>query len=343
MPLSGFADVLANPLIANGQRNLLDAVTNHKRGLLVTVGAGAAPGMVKAFVQSPLSDTLKGDLAPFDISQSAYEERLLIGQIVGKILVGELMPTAVHWGQSQQLFDGSSFIKLADEGFCLPLYVGPFLYGGEKMFDGSVKAGVRGLGSQYLIDKMVIFRPNPEFWVESYKAILAFITYCRSIGRILGPDETMSWDDEGAKVIRIAHKNDIPQLPNGYIELHLDPITPVNVPGQPAVSANMANLSDALEGKRNTLASKSRSQPVIHPADVKATASAGVSLAGTSGQAAGSSDTDWIRQEVYAQRGKNTVLSKWYRVLVWPLALVLLAFVIKLSGDGMVQTIADKF
>ena len=50
--------------------------------------------------------------------------------------------------------------------------------------------------------------------------MIAFITYCRSLGRILDEDECMSIGEDGPAV-RPLHKNDIPQLPEGYISLEL--------------------------------------------------------------------------------------------------------------------------
>ena len=45
MSLNGFADVLANPIYLNTRLNLIAAVQNHQRALLISVGAGAVPGL----------------------------------------------------------------------------------------------------------------------------------------------------------------------------------------------------------------------------------------------------------------------------------------------------------
>jgi len=306
MGLDGFASIFANPFMMNTKADLVSAIQSHQRAILITVGAGGAPGFATALASSGLASALSGGDLPFDISQEAYEERLLLAQTLGKLLIAEQAPTVVHWGQSQQAFAPDNFVALADQGFCLPLYICPFLYGGEEMLDGSILAGVRGLGSQYLLGKMVVFRPSPDNWFDSYKMILSFVAYCRSIGRLLGPDETMSSDEEGAKVIRVSHKNDIPQLPGGYVELHVDPVSQPGSPDRMQVTADHAKLEDAYLGKRNALSEGGQSQPVLHPADVQSIAA----------QQAPDADTDWIGDTIAARPRQSNVMARWFRTLV---------------------------
>lgn len=328
MQLDGFADVLANPFIQNSKSHLIEAVVNHQRALLVTIGAGPVMGIAKAFAASGFASDIEAMGLPFDFSQESYEERLLVAQIIGKLLVSEMMPTAVHWVQSQQLFDGQTFVEVANDGFNLPLYVAPFVYGCEELPDGKVKAGIRGLGSQNLLGKMVIFRPSPEPWPDSYKMILTFVAYCRSIGRILGPNETMSWDTDDAKVIRIAHKNDIPQLKEGYIELHVDPVTPVHSPDRYRINAETDNLVDAFVGKRNTLAEKSKGKPVVHPADIRGIQTPNSPVGSVRPTDPTSTEFDWIRDTIQTSSPQRGVFWDWTKALVWPTAfiLVMLAF-----------------
>lgn len=225
MGMQGFSDVLANPFYAHAKPGLIQAIKDHQRAFLIEVGAGSVPGFANALMASGVAQALDGlDGIGMGLSddQDGYEERLRLAQDCTSALIREMAPSAVHWAQSQQLFDAPTFTDLAVNGFSLPLYCGPFLFGGEQMPDGSVKAGVRGLGSQNILGKMVVFEPDVQDWTKSYVQMLSFITYCRSIGRILGDKETMSADDADAAVIRVSHKSDIPQLPDGYIALSVD-------------------------------------------------------------------------------------------------------------------------
>ncbi|MGX9354624.1 hypothetical protein ACS3SW_05530 [Roseobacteraceae bacterium S113] len=258
LALQGFADALANPLYQNMRGDLIEAIAQHQRALLITVGPGEVPGFASAIASSGLMDSLSdaGDM-PFanHVSQENYEARLLVAQAVGITLIDLLMPSAVHWVQSQQVFDGATFKTLASKGFNLPLYVGPFLYGGHQNADGSVAAGVRGLGSQMLVDKMVIVPPTTQDWADSYQQILGFVAYCRAIGRVLGDTETMSTDADDAPILTVHHATTIPQLPNGHIELRVQSDGAPRKGTTRKVYTDESALKDALRGKRTTAAS----------------------------------------------------------------------------------------
>ncbi len=243
MQMNGFADVLANPLATKLQPELALSITQHRRALLIEVGPGSVPGFATALRASKIAEAL-GDMNDpamgLSDDQRGYEDRLAMAQYSVIGIMPEASANAIHWVQSQQLFEPRTFSPLAAHGFSLPLYCGPFLFGGEKTADGSVKAGVRALGSQNLLGKMVIFKPHTQDWARSYEQILAFIAYCRSIGRILGDGETFSADMPDAPVIRVTHKRDIPQLPEGYVELSRD---------DSVTAAKRSGLVDRLLGK----------------------------------------------------------------------------------------------
>lgn len=256
MQLSGFADVLANPLVNHAKRNLAQAIMDHQRAFLIEVGTGSVPGFATSLMGSRIEEVLGGmDTLGMGLTddQAGYENRLLLAQTCVMAMIKEMAPSAIHWVQSQQVFEASTFFNLAADGFSLPLYCGPFLYGGEQMADGSVKAGVRALGSQNLLGKMVIFKPDVQDWAESYMQILSFIAYCRSIGRILDDRKTMASDVADAPVIRVAHKHDIPQLPDGYIELRVDGRSNTERMFGQTYRADATQLDAAMRGTRNEL------------------------------------------------------------------------------------------
>lgn len=272
MPQEGFASVFQNWVLQKAKAPLLEAIRHHQNALLVTVGAGGVPGFAQALAQSSLLGALGDTQLPIDFSQDALEARMVFAQKLGHALILNAMPSCVQWGPSQNILDGATFMKTAEQGFSLDLYMTPFLFGGDEMPDGAVALGVRAFGSQYLLGKMVIFRPNPQPWVDSYMATRVFVAHCRSLGRILGEHETMSHDGKDAKVIRVAHKNDEPQLPNGYIELHLDPVTPVQRDPNRSIYADPAHLDAAMRGKRNLVSGSMGSCADMAPAAARATA-----------------------------------------------------------------------
>ncbi|MDA5556153.1 hypothetical protein [Shimia sp. MMG029] len=222
MNMQGFADVLLNPLIANTRPDLVKAIQHHKRALLIEIGPGNLPGFTQAAVAAGLGSDMLAELDGIFgnvVDQDSFEERMLIAQSVTCAVIDEMTPSAVHWAPSHQLMDGNTFKDLATDGFNLLLYVGAFPYDVKELADGSVKVGIRGFGSQRLVGKMVCFAPDTQDWADSYQYILAFVTYCRSIGRILGDNETFGMGDPDAPVIEVRHNFDAPQMPDGYIEL----------------------------------------------------------------------------------------------------------------------------
>lgn len=257
LDLAGFVDVFANPLIMNGQPGLCQAVQDHGHAILIEVGAGSVPGFASTLKDlfPEIVNDLDFDNGKMGIvsTQDQLEARLSIAQIVTSTLSQALKPSAVHWAQSQQLFSADTFIERAKGDFDLLLYTGPFLFGAEEMPDGQVKVGIRALGSKDLIGKMVSFKPSVQDWTESYTQMLGFIGYCRSLGRILGENETMASDAPGAPRIRVNYKDDIPQLPEGYIELSLDDRTQEERGPVLTETANESDLRSAMAGALDRL------------------------------------------------------------------------------------------
>ena len=93
---------------------------------------------------------------------------------------------------------------------------------------------------------MVVFEPHVQDWAQSYQQLIAFITYCGSLGRILKEDECLSMG-EGGPTVRTLHKNDIPQLTDGYISLEL---VEGDVTAREKRHVDPAQIQSALKGKR---------------------------------------------------------------------------------------------
>jgi hypothetical protein len=250
MAQDGFVDVLSNPVYAQGAPDLCKAVKGHTCALMLQVAPGAVPGFGAALAQSGLADLFGAEegVRLGLSSASDYEDRMLLAQIIASCLITYMMPSAVHWGQSQKLFTGRGFIDAAQGGFSLPLYVGSMVVPGGTTPQGEVKAGVRGFGTQFLVGKMVMVDPDVQPWSQSYELICTFVTYCRSIGRVLQDHESFSMGEGDGPVIRVRHMADIPQLPEGYIVLHIDRDTLPENSAKTVVRADAGNMQDALDG-----------------------------------------------------------------------------------------------
>ncbi|MBO9400746.1 hypothetical protein [Shimia sp. R9_3] len=276
LPQDGFSSVLSNALTAALRPDLFQAVKQHKRAILIEVAPGSVPGFAAAMANSGADSDFIASLGPMlgDIANTdSFERRLLIAQTVATALIGEMMPSAVHWCQSHQLLDGATFVKLASVGFNPVLYVAPFPFGAGAGPDGTQKVGLRALGSQYFLGKEVIFAPDatePQQLFQNHQHILEFLTYCRALGRILGDMETFSTDAPGADVIEVRHNADNPQFPNGYIELRRrlpDAPKPRSVVTTQMLSEQQ--LSAAVRGDRNALPKNTQQPAEVGPQSLR--------------------------------------------------------------------------
>lgn len=260
MGVEGFESILSNPLNLTHKSDLCKALQEHGHAILVEVAAGSFAGMdiiVQKINELQMADSFNG-LVRSVANQDVLEARLAIAQIITSTLAQALNPSAIHWGQSQQVFSSETFIELATGDFNLMLYTGPYFFGYEQLANGDVKLGVRALGSQDLIEKMVIFEPDVQDAAESYKQILMFITRCRSMGRLLDENETFSSDAPNAPRIRVEHKHDIPQLPEGYIALSVDSRTAAERGPVFMRRADEADIEAAMAGDLNMMSGQQR-------------------------------------------------------------------------------------
>ena len=255
MARKGFEAVLANPLYANGNPDLCQAIHDHQRALLIEISPGSVPGMSAALAKTKMAELL-GDMVGSEVgmsdTQQGYERRLLMAQAVGIALAQRLMPTAVHWGLSDKILNGADFVECASKGFAMGLYTSPFLYGGEQTPTGEVKAGMRLAGARYMMGKDLFIEPDTQHWRITYLAMMDFVIHCRKIGRILEDHETFASENDGGRKLYVRHMNDLPELPDGYVMLSYDSTQrakPREV--EPMLAPREEENVNACRGKRN--------------------------------------------------------------------------------------------
>lgn len=225
--LDGFAGPLGAPYYTTLRPELVQGVQDHRHAVLVTVGLGAIP--------MPMDDPAIAALMQkagigLDQDQGKFEQRLRIAQTTALTLCDAAMPTVVHWGQSDQLFAGTTFVALAETGFCLPLYVHPGFSGSGAMVGDSYCTGVNAYGAHHLIGKHVTFEEHPQAMGRSYEQVLQFIAWCRDLGRVPGTGETLKCGPDA--VLEVHEIGPTPHHPCGEIRLRLragDP--PRDAPG----------------------------------------------------------------------------------------------------------------
>lgn len=254
-PLSvdGFRPVLARPFYAKMHPDLVAGVENHQRAVLINVGLGNIPfPMDHELVDSlDMLTSLVGEQ-----TQARFERRLLVAQATAVALADAFMPAVVHWGQSDQLFAGPSFVELAGAGFNLPLYVHPGFASSGRKIDDSYCTGVDAYGTKHLIAKHVVFAEHPQNMMQSYQLVLAFVAYCRSLGRLLEDGETFGAED-GGPTVEVHHMPATDAHPDGYIELRQREASDTPLPARPVrVRPSATKLRRAMRGQRNALDGK---------------------------------------------------------------------------------------
>lgn len=249
--LDGFAPVLAQPFYSKMKPELVEGVTTHTCAILFDVGLGAIPFPLDHDLVAGLGMTkeLGGGQ-----DQEKFELRMLLTQAATLAFYKHFTPTVVHWGQSDQLFDGNNFQSLASKGFSLSLYVHPGFHMSGKKIKGSFSCGIDAYGASHLIGKHVEFAEHHQPMADSYAQVLGFIAYCRSLGRILDDGETFSIGDDGA-VVEVHHMGETEAHPEGVLQLRLrDGAKPKGL--KILVRPSIKGIAAALAGKRNALSGK---------------------------------------------------------------------------------------
>ena len=212
---ANFTQLRASPIYADMQPHLLRMLGSHTCHISIKVTHCAGP--------------ISGDSAGSDAAgasddmgqtegQLTFEARLFVAKTFAWVLADLAAPLLVHWGQSDQLYQNDHSLRVAEPDIPLILYVHPVLFSSGTVHDGEIVTGLRGLGSQHVLGgKGVVLADNPYPWNESYEIMLAFITYCRQLGRVLNDSETFGRRTD--EKIRVVHHSGDTNVPSGFVQL----------------------------------------------------------------------------------------------------------------------------
>ncbi|MEP2470015.1 MAG: hypothetical protein ABJH45_00375, partial [Paracoccaceae bacterium] len=215
LAMDGFAPVLSRPYYQKMHPELVEAVEEHQRAILVGVGLGSIPfPLDHPLIQElGMSDDLGGAQ-----DQDMFERRLRVTQAAALTAMQPLMPSVVHWGQSDQLLFGAQFEPLAKQHFPLPLFVHPGFHSSGRKEKDSYMTGVNAYGACHLVGKHVEFSEDAQPMADSYASCLAYIAYARSLGHHLRDGETFSICEHGA-TISVLNLPPTAQHPQGVVRL----------------------------------------------------------------------------------------------------------------------------
>ncbi|MBO0346002.1 hypothetical protein J0X15_12280 [Roseibium sp. CAU 1637] len=159
--------------------------------------------------QSMLPDAMQADLGDeFGVISQAEEARFtlsLLAELVMELL--KLRPAnAVFWCPNSYILSPTTFSQLAEPKDKLALFIRPHLFEvhADKTLDGH-SVGVTASGSQWLLGRMVSFRPSiaPEAFMVA--RLLQFVSFCLLRNQLL-PDGDVFGKDANEK-IRIHYQN----------------------------------------------------------------------------------------------------------------------------------------
>ncbi|MEP3636005.1 MAG: hypothetical protein ABJN14_01930 [Paracoccaceae bacterium] len=249
LAMDGFAPVLSQPYYQKMHPELVEAVHEHQRAILVGVGLGRIPFPVDhpLIQELGMSDDLGGTQ-----DQDMFERRLRVTQAAALTAMQPLMPSVVHWGQSDQLLFGAQFEPLAKQHFPLSLFVHPGFHSSGRKEKDSYLTGVNAFGACHIVGKHVEFSEDAQPMADSYASCLAYIAYARSLGHHLRDGETFSICEHGA-TISVLNLPPTAQHPQGVVRL-----VRMDTDGTPAPRNSAAAPNGPQNGQRPTGPGKPR-------------------------------------------------------------------------------------
>lgn len=237
-----FSGVLRSPFYAKMQPGLIDAVKSHEAHIMITVGLGDTPSLGEDFDQTGVPKVHE--------DQPMFEARLRLTKIISFLLNQASPGGTVYWGQSEQLYTSAAFATIAQHRFPLTLFIHPLFHASGASKRGQVLAGIKGLGSQHVLGKPLVFAEHTQPMMQSYVRLLEFAEHCRSIGHVM--QDGARFGDEPSEQITVRHHPATPKDPTGCIELVLiDPEIP-NPASRKGNPDEAAVLRNAFLGRTNT-------------------------------------------------------------------------------------------
>jgi hypothetical protein len=125
-------------------------------------------------------------------TRGAFHQRIyaLINAVC--VATNFVTPMAIHWTQSNQLFEADVFHEYAEHSIPGPLTVHPMLFGEE----GAV--GLRTFGAEHWLGREIRVSPSPVSWQSAYQSALDFVaTIASEEDYPIAHGDTFSPSEEG--------------------------------------------------------------------------------------------------------------------------------------------------
>jgi hypothetical protein len=177
-----------------------ERVAGHRSHVLIGVSHGV-------FGNSPEVAALldKMSYPKTGATYAHFEQRLIVCELLTLIAQETLQASAIHWTQSDQLFDYKTFETYANGTAPSLLHVHPYLLGGGTSDEGDPLVTVVGLGSAQFVGRTVTVKANPLPWHVSFEAIFIFLRVALAKGGYIIPDIDTFGDEDNTQSYRVRH------------------------------------------------------------------------------------------------------------------------------------------
>lgn len=219
---SQFSSALNSPITNLIHPDMADRVKHARSYILLEVThgkmthGGITHGPINAMEYGPaLAGTgHKSNASDHNHPAAAFEKRLETLATMARIACDTITPNAVHWGQSNQLFDPETFEISASSGFPGPLTIHPMLFGGELIENNneisSQILGLKTFGASHWLGHEIVVPATSLPWTAAYQTVLDFcIMSAPSQASAFADGDTFGPED-GSEIWRIHRRGPKP-------------------------------------------------------------------------------------------------------------------------------------
>lgn len=199
-----FQQVLASAITGILCPDIRERLMRNRSHILINVSHGAMGDVLNSpdiarFLQQ-IDYKVQGQSLP------QFLRRLDVCALISRIASDQVMPQAVHWTQSNQLFPGDKFEAVAGLPGPSPLHIHPYLFGGEKADCGETKLGIRTFGARHFIGREILVQPSVLPWAANYETVLAFLRIATTKNGYIIPDGDTFGPEDRSQSYRVIHR-----------------------------------------------------------------------------------------------------------------------------------------
>lgn len=138
-------------------------------------------------------------------SLGQFRQRLKVLAILSRLAADLANPVLVHWTQSNQLFAGEMFDKIAEPDAPSLLHIHPYLFGPKEPVEGQQHVGIRTFAARHFIGRELLVEPGPIPWSDTFETVLAFLRVALADKGYIIPDGDSFGPDDGSFSYRVRH------------------------------------------------------------------------------------------------------------------------------------------